>query len=54
MGAGKANEKAGGGGTRGDQRPDVGQWARLGVRAVVLRNKTDRKTDSWPAQSLEE
>jgi hypothetical protein len=32
----------------------VGQWAELGVRAVVLRSRTDRKKDSWLAQSSED
>lgn len=55
---GKPKRKLGGGGVRerdqGNQQPDVGQWAELGGRAVVLRNRTDRKTDSWLAQSSED
>lgn len=54
MGAKEAKEKARKKETSEDRRPDVGQWARLGVKAVVLRNRTDRKKGTWLALSLED
>lgn len=54
MGAKEAKGKARQTEINEDRWPDVGQWAGLGVRAVVLRNRTDRKKGSWLAPSSED